>query len=162
MCAPDYHKGRAAEEHTRDPGCTSIWDCAGRCAPLLQGGTYSPRKKIVKELSYFHNKLKDCRKNFSSLPESELECRELRVCLSGVIRVQLARVRIHLWWVSKQRKGQLMTQQTTLAWLTCILHLLVSVTLAGMCLCLPLPMWIDAFQQYRWLPCISLPAPVAY
>lgn len=44
-CAPGYHKGRAAVEHTGGPGCTSIWDCAGRCAPLPQGGIYSPRKK---------------------------------------------------------------------------------------------------------------------
>lgn len=50
-----------------------------------------------KKLSYFHNKLKHCSKNFSSPPESQLECQQLRVCLSGVIRVELAGVRIHLW-----------------------------------------------------------------
>lgn len=39
----------------------------------------------------------------------------LRVCLSGVIGDDLTTVRIQLWQVSKQRKGQLMAQQTTLA-----------------------------------------------
>lgn len=48
--------------------------------------------------------------------------------LSKVNEVEPTRVRIQLWRVSKQRKGQMMTQQTTRAWLTYILHLLVSMT----------------------------------
>ena len=42
MYAPGCHKERAAEERTGGPECTSGWDCAGRCAPLPLGGTYSP------------------------------------------------------------------------------------------------------------------------
>lgn len=48
MCAPGCRRGRAAEERTRDPGYTSGWDCAGRCAPLPQGETYSPVSTQVK------------------------------------------------------------------------------------------------------------------
>ena len=43
MCAPGCHRGRAAEGRTVGLGCTSGWDCAGRCAPPPQGGTYSPK-----------------------------------------------------------------------------------------------------------------------
>lgn len=62
MCAPSCHKGRAAEEHTGGPGCTSGWDCAGRCAPRLQGGIYSPRNRF--KCNYFHNKVTHGSKNF--------------------------------------------------------------------------------------------------
>lgn len=40
------------------------------------------------------------------------------VRLSGVTRVDLTRVTIQLWQLSKQQEGQVMTQQTTPAWLT--------------------------------------------
>lgn len=42
----------------------------------------------------------------------------MRVCLSRVTGVDLTRVTIRLWQLSKQQEGQVMTQQTTLAWLT--------------------------------------------
>ncbi len=40
------------------------------------------------------------------------------VCLSGVTGVDLTGVTIQLWQLSKQQEGQVMTQQTTPAWLT--------------------------------------------
>ena len=52
-CAPGCHREREAEEHTGGPGCTSVWDCAGRCAPPLQGGTYSPKQpKWKKQVTF--------------------------------------------------------------------------------------------------------------
>lgn len=36
-----------------------------------------------KNVSYFNNKLKHCSKNFSSPPESQLECHQLRVSVRG-------------------------------------------------------------------------------
>lgn len=63
------------------------------------------KKTKTFKLKNFHNKLSHCRKNLGT--ES--------VCVRGDREVDLTLVRIQLWRVSKRRKGQLMTRQTTLA-----------------------------------------------
>lgn len=63
-------------------------------------------KKTLK-LKNFHNKLTHCRKNLGT--------KSVCVCVRGDREVDPTLVRIQLWRVSKRRKGQLMTRQTTLA-----------------------------------------------
>lgn len=86
------------------------------------------------------------------------------VCLSRVTGVDLTRVTIQLWQLSKQQEGQVMTQQTALAWLTRYIlstgvnefsvRVFVSFS-ADVDRCLPA-------VGYRWLPCHCPPAPVAH
>lgn len=54
----------------------------------------------------------------ANLEASQWERDWLCVGLSGVTEVDLTRVTIQLWQLSKQQEGQVMTQQTTPAWLT--------------------------------------------
>lgn len=117
MCAPGYHKGRAAEEHTGGPECTSIWDCAGRCALLLQGGTYFPKKKKEKKKHTLYSK-ENAERTLAVVLKATWSVGNRKPACQGW-RVDVTRVRIQLWQVLKKRKGQLMTQQSTLAWLTC-------------------------------------------
>lgn len=69
-------------------------------------------KKNVNNLSYSFNMLE------VNLEASQWVGDWVCVCLSGVTRVDLTRVTIQLWQLSKQQEGQVMTQQTTPAWLT--------------------------------------------
>lgn len=118
MCVPGCHRERAAEEHKGDPGCTLIWDCVGRCAPLPRGGTYSP--KISKILNTYYCERTICthgRKKTLHMLAANPKANQWVgdwVCLS----IGVTRVTIQLWQLSKQQEGQVMTQQTALAWLT--------------------------------------------
>lgn len=113
MCAPDCRKGRAAEEHTGGPGCTSGWDCAGRCAPLLQGGTYSPGKKS--SIIFTINLQKELR-DWNAVCQGWLELFFFFLKIGAYLTIG----RIQRWQVSKQRKGQSVTQQNHISMTNCL------------------------------------------
>lgn len=170
MCAPGCHRGRAAEERTGGPVYTSGWYCAGRCAPLPRGWTYSPKvhkwKNIVMIISI--DTVKNTLSYAFNVPAANLEASQWAgdwVCVfvcqgwprsiwpgSQFSSGNFQSSRKVKWWPSKPHQHD---------WHV-IFYLLVSMSLVCVCLYLALPMWIDAFQRYRWLPCYCPPAPVAH
>lgn len=117
MCAPGCRRGKAAEGRTGGPGCTWEWGCAGRCSPLPQGWTYSPKG---------HTSEKHCDNNINRHSKEQTF-----ICLQYASRELfdlVCRFACQGWpgltWPgsqfssAKQQEGQVMTEQTTAAWLT--------------------------------------------
>ena len=125
MCAPGCHRGKEAEGRTGGPGCTSGWGCAGRCALRPRGWTYSPlahKRKNCDDNIIRRRKEQTfiCLQWARGQPVGEAASGRLRVrsVCQGLTGVDSTRVTIQLWQLSKQQEGQVMTRQTTPAWLT--------------------------------------------
>lgn len=138
MCAPGCRRGRAAEEHTGGPGCTSGWGCAGRCAPLPLGWTYSPKVHKWKNVNNINRHSKDqsctcpqyacCQPGSNSLSECVFVCQGWPRTIwpeSQFSSGNFQSGRKVKWWPSKPHKHE---------WHV-IFYLLVSMSLVCVCVC---------------------------